>query len=49
MERAFIFEHSDWFKPHAAGWYAWKYLNEDITLAEARERQDELLALERLA
>lgn len=49
MERAFIFEHSAWFAPYAAGWYAFKYLGEEITREEAIERQDELLALERLA
>lgn len=49
MERAFIFEHSEWFKPYAAGWYAWKYETRDITREEALARQDELLALERLA
>jgi hypothetical protein len=48
MERAFIFEHSEWFKPYAAGWYAWKYLGEEIGRDEALARQDELLALERL-
>lgn len=48
MERAFILEHSDWFKPYAAGWYAHKYLGEDLTREEAVARQDELLALERL-
>lgn len=49
MDRAFILEHSDWFKPYAAGYYAWKYLGEEISLAEAHLRQEELLALERLA
>jgi hypothetical protein len=48
MERAFIFEHTDWFKPHAAGWYAWKYLGEDLPRADAMGRLDELLGLERL-
>jgi hypothetical protein len=48
MERAFILEHSSWFKPYAAGWYAWKYLGEDIGRDEAVARQDELLALERI-
>jgi hypothetical protein len=23
IERPFIFEHSDWFKPYVAGYYAW--------------------------
>lgn len=48
MDRAFILEHSGWFKPHAAGWYAAKYEGRDITVDEALERQDELLALERV-
>jgi len=49
MERVFPFEHTEWFKPHAAGWYADAYLGEDITREEAMERLDELLALERVA
>jgi len=48
MERAFIFEHSAWFKPYAAGWYAWKYEGREIDRAEAEADQDRLLALERL-
>lgn len=49
MERVWPWEHSDWFKPHAAGWYAFAYLDEDITREEAIARMDELLALERAA
>jgi hypothetical protein len=49
MDRAFILEHSEWFKPYAAGFYAWKYMNEDLTREQTLERLDELLALERLA
>jgi len=48
MERAFFLEHSDWMKPHAAGFYADKYLGETLTREQASARQDELLALERL-
>lgn len=46
LERAFIREHSEWFKPFAAGWYAHRYLHEDITREEAVARMDELLGLE---
>ncbi len=49
MERAFIFEHSDWMKPHAAGFYADKYLGEQLTREQTLARLDELLGLERLA
>jgi hypothetical protein len=49
LERAFIFEHSKWFKPYASGWYSHKYLGEEISREEALARQDELLGLERLA
>lgn len=48
MEQLFPFEHSEWFKPYAAGYYAHAYLGEDITRDEASERMDELLALERV-
>jgi hypothetical protein len=49
MERVWPFEHDDWFKPYAAGWYAHSYLNEDLTREETMARLDELLALERMA
>lgn len=49
MERVYPFEHSEWFKPYAAGWYASAYLGEDLTRDETMARLDELLALERMA
>lgn len=49
MARVYPLEHSDWFKPYAAGWYASAYLGEDLTREETIERLDELLALERQA
>lgn len=49
MERVFPLEHTEWFKPHAAGWYASAYLDLDLTREEALARLDELLALERQA
>ena len=39
-------EHSEWFKPYAAGFYAKKYEGRDITREEAMTRLDELLAYE---
>lgn len=39
-------EHSDWFKPYVAGFYAHKYEGKAITREEAMERLDELLAYE---
>ena len=49
MPRVWPWEHSEWFKPYAAGWYAFTYLGEDLTREEAVARMDELLALERVA
>jgi hypothetical protein len=46
LDRPYHGEHSDWFKIHAAGWYAFRYLEEDVSREEAQERMDELLALE---
>jgi len=46
MGRPYHFEHSDWFKPYAAGFYAWKYLGEDLDREQTMSRLDELLALE---
>lgn len=47
LERVYPGEHTDWFKPFAAGYYAWVYLHEDVTREQAEARLDELLALER--
>jgi hypothetical protein len=49
MDRIWPMEHSEWFKPHAAGWYAWAYLMEDLSREETVARMDELLGLERIA
>jgi hypothetical protein len=49
MERVWPWEHSEWFKPYVAGYYAHAYLGEEITREQAVERMDELLALERSA
>lgn len=44
-----MFEHSPWLKPYVAGFYAAKYEGKQITMEEALQRQDELLAYERRA
>lgn len=49
LSRPWVFEHSEWFKPYVAGWYAHHYLGEDLTRDEVMARLDELLALERQA
>jgi len=41
-----MFEHSEWFKPYAAGFYAHRYLGESLSRQEVVERMSELLALE---
>ena len=47
LNRVWPWPHSEWFRPYAAGWYAFAYLGEHLTRAETLERLDELLALER--
>lgn len=49
MDRVWPWEHSEWFKPHAAGWYAAAYLGEELTRRETLARLDELLSLEAAA
>lgn len=44
-----MFEHSDWFKPYVAGFYAWKYLGKQLTRPEVDGRLNELLLLETAA
>jgi hypothetical protein len=43
MERPWPWPHSDWFRPHAAGFYAAHFLGEDLTREETMGRLDELL------
>jgi hypothetical protein len=49
MEQVWPWEHSEWFKPYAAGWYAWSYLGQELSREEVGLRMEELLALERLS
>lgn len=49
MERIWPWEHSAWFRPYVAGYYAYTYLGEDLTRADVEARLDGLLALERVA
>lgn len=46
MEQVYPHEHSEWFKPYAAGYYAAVYHGKDLTREETESRLDELLALE---
>lgn len=46
MDRRWAHEHSAWFRPYVAGYYASVYLGEELSRGEAVARQDELLALE---
>lgn len=45
----FMFEHSEWLKVYAAGFYALKYQEKNVMREYAEAHQDELLALERIA
>lgn len=49
MARVWPWEHSDWFKPYVAGYYAATYLDEELERPEVEARMDELLDLERVA
>lgn len=46
LRRVYPWPHSDWFRPYAAGWYAFAYLGEELSRVETLERLDDLLALE---
>ncbi len=46
MQREYNREHTEWFKPHAAGFYAAYYLGEELTREETMARLDELLDLQ---
>lgn len=49
LRRVWPWPHTEWFRPYAAGWYAWSYLGERLTREETMERLPELLALEDLS
>ena len=42
-------EHSPWFQPYVAGYYAWRYEGRDLTRGEVMADLPRLLALEVLA
>lgn len=46
MGRVYPFEHSEWFKPYAAWWYALAYLGLELTREQVAVHQEQLLALE---
>jgi hypothetical protein len=47
MDRPWNKPHSAWFQPYAAGWYAWRYLELELSREETMGRLEELLLLER--
>lgn len=49
MARVWPWEHTEWFRPYVAGYYATVYLGESLTREQVYRRLDELLALERAA
>lgn len=44
MDQPYLWEHSEWFKPYVAGFYAFTVLGLDLSRAEVEERLPELLA-----
>lgn len=47
LDRPWMFEHTPWFRPYVAGWYARRYLGQELTRDEVEARLPELLELER--
>lgn len=47
-EQPYMLEHSEWFKPYVAGFYAHKYERRTITREQAVAEMDQLLTHERL-
>lgn len=43
MERPWMLEHTEWFKPYAAGYYAYVQLGQELTRNEVEARLEELL------
>ena len=49
MQRPYIYEHADWFKPYVAGYYAEIFLSQYLTRQQVEGRLEELLELGRIA
>lgn len=49
LRRPWLFDHTPWFQPYVAGWYAVRYLGLQLSRPEVEARREELLALERAA
>lgn len=47
LHRPYFLEHSEWFKPYVAGFYASSILGEELSREQVTERMDELLLLAR--
>jgi 5-methylcytosine-specific restriction endonuclease McrA len=43
MHQTYAFQHSPWFRPYAAAFYAFTVLGSDLTRTEVEARIDELL------
>ena len=46
VERPWVLDHTPWFKPYVAGWYAARYLGQELSREEVEARLEERLALE---
>lgn len=49
LERPWVWEHTAWFRPYVAGWYARKYLGLHLSREEVEAQLEGLLSLERRA
>ena len=47
LHRPWLLDHSEWFKPYVAGYYAWSRLGLELTREQTIARLDELLTLGR--
>lgn len=48
-DRPWIFEHSPWFRPYVAAFYARRYLGEDLSRRQVEANLEYYLSLERQA
>ena len=46
MEREWHHEHTAWFRPYVAGYYAYSLLGQDLSREQTEERLEELLTLQ---
>ena len=47
LERPWLLEHSEWFKPYVGGWAAWSYLGLELSREQVMEKLEYYAGLQK--